>query len=250
MLFNILFKSRTAKILRNFFNIKKTNTLLDYTKKNVSVSDSFFWRIDKNFCTIFKFSDLLKFFYEDKSSKVVMIFFDDKFNLIKQLDIESLKINDKLIIDQSFLRVNEGYGSFYIFHETNQNIKSIIRNSCYTGYIYKNSIPSFVHGNLQGASKNFNKDKIKFGLAANSLSANNLYVVQNEMDFEKTEIVIINNSNTTLNFYLGIDKMTFKQGHTKIIDLKNKIVSLKSNSYLMRPIVFNYEGEFIDVYHG
>ena len=49
ILFNTLFKSKSAKIIRNLLNIKKTNLLLDYTKKNVSVSDSFFWRVDKNF---------------------------------------------------------------------------------------------------------------------------------------------------------------------------------------------------------
>ena len=31
---------------------------------------------------------------------------------------------------------------------------------------------------------------------------------------------------------------------------KVKLINIKSNSSLMRPIIFNYKGEFIDVYHG
>lgn len=251
ILFNTLFKSKSAKIIRNLLNIKKTNLLLDYTKKNVSVSDSFFWRVDKNFSTIFKFNDLLKFFYNDDSSNVILFFFDSNFNLIKQIDINSFKINENLTIDQKFLGLAEGFGSFYIFHNTKKDLKSIIRNSCYTGYTFKGSIPSFVHGNLQGATKNFDSDKIKFGLGANSLFSNNIYVVQNEMKFDKTEIIFVNNCNSNVKFYLDEDKIIMKKGHTKIIDiLDRQIISLKSNAYLLRPIIFNYKGEFLDVYHG
>ena len=29
-----------------------------------------------------------------------------------------------------------------------------------------------------------------------------------------------------------------------------KLINIESNSSLLRPIIFNYNGEFIDVYHG
>ncbi len=251
LLLNKLLRSRSGKLARNFLNIKKTNLLLDYTKKNVSVSDAFFWRVDKYFYTIFKFNNILKFFYKDELSDIRIFFYDHKFNLIKEAKIISTKANNKIDIDQTFLGLKEGYGSFYIFHSTNKNLNSIVRNSCYTGFSYKDSIPSYVHGNLQAASKNYNKNKIEFGLGAKSFLINNRYIVQNEMDYDKTEIILINNCNSKLSFYHNSKKINLEKGHTKILNLDDtKIVSLKSNSYLLRPIIFNYKKDYLDVYHG
>ena len=71
------------------------------------------------------------------------------------------------------------------------------------------------------------------------------------MKFDKTEIIFVNNCNSNVKFYLDEDKVIIKKGHTKIIDiLDRQIISLKSNAYLLRPIIFNYKGEFLDVYHG
>ena len=38
---------------------------------------------------------------------------------------------------------------------------------------------------------------------------------------------------------------------SKIIDInKNDLIEIISNCYLLRPIIFNYKKQFIDVYHG
>lgn len=251
VLFNKLFRSKTSKTLRNLFNVRKTNLLLDYTKKNISVSDSFFWRVDENFKTIFKFNDILKLFFKEDSSEITIIFFDNEFNLIKEVKLNMLNINNILTIDQNFLDLDIGYGSFYIFHNTKNNIDSIIRNSCYTGFEYKKTLPSFVHGNLHSALKNFNSEKVDFGLGATSLLNNNIYIIQNEMNYEKTEIVLINNCNKKLSIDLGFKRFSLKKGCTELINIdKIKILTIKSNSHLLRPIIFNYEGIYLDVYHG
>ena len=113
----------------------------------------FFWRVDNNFKTIFKYSDLLGIFYKKKSSKIKIIFYDKNFNLINTHELNEFDNHNYLMIDQNFINLEEGYGSFYIFHEYSNSLNVLIRNSCYTGYSYKNSIPSFVHGNLYSALK-------------------------------------------------------------------------------------------------
>jgi hypothetical protein len=251
ILFNKLFRSKTSKIIRNLLNVKKTSIILDYTKNNISVSDSFLWRVDKNFKTIFKFNDILKFYLKDNSSNIKIIFFDNKFNFIKEINLNKININNSLIIDQNFLELDTGYGSFYIFHNTSNNIGGMVRNSCYTGFEYKKAIPSFVHGNLHSALKNFSNDKVEFGIGAANLLFKNTYIIQNEMNYEKTEIALINNCNKNLDIDLGFKKFSLRKGCTIITDIsKIKIITLKSNSHLLRPIIFNYEGIYLDVYHG
>ena len=246
-----MIRSKFGKIIRNFFNIRPTPVLFDYTSKGKSVSDAFFWRVDENFVTYFRYSDILKIFYNNKSSKIKIIFYDSNFNLVKEYSISNFDSYNELIIDQNFLNIQSGFGSFYIFHETKEKLVSLIRNSCYTGYSYKSSIPSFVHGNLYGASKDFNNNKIQFGLGAKTFKKKYIYQVQNFMKFKKTEIVLTNNCNSSLDLEIGEFKMKIKKGNTRIIDIKkNDLVSIKSNALLSRPIVFNFDDKFIDVYHG
>ena len=47
-------------------------------------------------------------------------------------------------------------------YNTDNNNSSIIRNSCYTGYKFRESIPSFVHGNTITASKDLKKNNFNF----------------------------------------------------------------------------------------
>ena len=71
------------------------------------------------------------------------------------------------------------------------------------------------------------------------------------MEFDKTEIILINNCNSKINIDLNFLVTELDIGQTKIIDTKdNNIVKIKSNSMLIRPIIFNYRNNYIDVYHG
>ena len=248
---NKLFGSKISKVLRNLLNIKSTHLMLNHFEKNISVSDGFFWRVDNNFKTIFKFTDLLNLFFNQPSSEINLVFFDKKFNFIKEYTFDKIKNHNSIIIDQKFLNLNDGYGSFYIFHSTKKDINAIIRNSCYTGYSYKNSIPSFVHGNLHSASKKFNNDKIIYGLGAKLFFKKNIYKVQNFMNFDKTELILLNNCNSQIKVNLGFKEFFLNKGCVALEDAKeNKLINIRSNSSLLRPIIFNYKGEFVDVYHG
>ena len=248
---NKLFGSKASKVLRNLLNIKPTHSMLNHYEENISVSDGFFWRVDKHFKTIFKFTDLLNLFFNQPSLEINLVFFDNDFNLIKNYSFDKIKNHNSIIIDQKFLNLNEGYGSFYIFHTTKKDLNAIIRNSCYTGYAYKNCIPSFVHGNLHSAVRKFNDNKITYGLGAKLFFKKNIYKVQNFMNFDKTELIFINNCNSQIIVDLGFKEFFLNKGCVALEDAKeNKLINIKSNSSLMRPIIFNYKGEFIDVYHG
>lgn len=252
MLFlNKLLKSKNSKKIRNLLNIRPSHFLFDYSAEGMSVSDAFFWRVDENFKTIFRYSDILNIFYNEKSSNILILFYDNEFNLIKTYNNYSTKNYNNLIIDQKFLNLNKGFGSFYIFHETKKKLNVNIRNSCYTGYSYKSSIPSFVHGNLHSASKNFYNNEINFGLGAKSIYKKFIYQVQNNMKFEKTEIMLTNSCNSTINININGKKYDLNKGGVLLEIIKNKdIINIKSNSYLLRPIIFNYINKYIDVYHG
>ncbi len=50
---------------RNLINFKPVKINTDNLVKNFSVSDSFPWRTDSNYSTIFRFKDLLGFYYND-----------------------------------------------------------------------------------------------------------------------------------------------------------------------------------------
>lgn len=249
--FNSLIRNKTSKKIRNLLNIKPSHLLFDYSKTGYSVSDGFFWRVDRDFKTIFKYSDILNIFYGEKTSNVLILFYDDKFNLIKTHRNNNINDHNSLVIDQEFLKIEKGFGSFFIFHEIAKNLNTNIRNSCYTGYSFKNSLPSFVHGNLHSASKSFTGNKIEFGLGASSVYRKYIYQVQNNMKFDKTEIILINNCNSKIKIDLNFLDTELDIGQTKIIDTKdNNIVKIKSNSMLIRPIIFNYRDNYIDVYHG
>jgi hypothetical protein len=80
-----LLNIKIAIFFRNFFGIKPKLFLLNFNDKNLSVSDGFFWRTDSNYKTLFKFTNLLNFFYKDKESQIEIIFYDKNNKFIKKI---------------------------------------------------------------------------------------------------------------------------------------------------------------------
>lgn len=163
LLKNKIFRSKISKKVRNFFNIKPSFDLVDYTSENISVSDAFIWRTDNGFKTIFKFTNIIKHFYGEEEQNLRIIFFDSNNNFIKEKYINGIETSE-LLIDQNLLNNIKGYGVFYVFHNSNTYLNGIIRNSCYTGYSLNDSLPSFVHGNTIAAEQNLSNLKINYGL--------------------------------------------------------------------------------------
>ena len=68
-------RNKISKRIRNFVGLKPSFDLIDYTSKNLSVSDAFFWRTDNGFKTIFKFTNIIKFFYGENEQELKLVFF-------------------------------------------------------------------------------------------------------------------------------------------------------------------------------
>lgn len=244
-------KSKFSKILRNLFGYKPSLTVLNMNKKNLSTSDAFFWRTDNNFKTIFKFTDLLNLYFNDQGSSVDIMFYD-KFNkLLKKLRLSNINLSNKLIIDKDFMNGIEDYGTFYIFHVSNLNNNSVLRNSCYTGYSINNNLPSFVHGNLINAVKNLNDSNLEIGIGGITPFKNNIYQIQNSFIDCKLELLISNPSKKKLKILINDKKIYLEPCCSTLESFENtEVIKIISKCYLLRPIIFSYKKNYLDVYHG
>ena len=251
LLIDKVLRKPLSKKIRNFFGIKPSSDLIDYTSEGISVSDAFFWRTDNNFETVFKFTNILKYFFNVKNSTIKLVFFSNNNELIKEHNIYSPSNHSYIIINKSFLNNLESYGVFYIFHETDEKLTTIIRNSCYTGYSWNNNLPSMVHGNTMTAEMKFQNKKINYGIGSYTFFKKKTYNVQNNFEFKKKEIMLVNPTNVNISIKVNEKYLKLKKGCSKLINVnESKLIKITSKCYLLRPIIFERSGEFINVYHG
>lgn len=251
LLIKKIFRNRLSIFFRNLLGIRPSVFLLNLNKKNISVSDAFFWRTDQSYYTVFKFTDILNLFLQDNTSEIEILFYDKNNKLIKEISLSNIEISNQLIIDKNFFNGVEDYGVFYIFHKSKNNIQSIIRNSCYTGYSFNDSLPSFVHGNLITSTKSYDGRIQEYGIVGTSSFKKRTYKVQNFCKFDRTEIMIINPTKINLEIEVNSKNFLLKSCCSVIVDIgKDELIEIFSKCYLLRPIVFNYKNNFIDVYHG
>ena len=111
-----LFKLEKIIKLRNFFSINPTFFNINYLEKNISISDGFFWRVDDNFSTIFKFTNLIKFYF-NKDSNVEIFFFDNNHNYLNKITLNTKSYSEEYNIKKKIVK-NFNDGVFYIFHRS------------------------------------------------------------------------------------------------------------------------------------
>ncbi len=251
LLINKLLRNSYSKKIRNFLGIKPSSDIIDYTSNNMSVSDAFFWRTDNHFHTIFKLTNILKYFYKINDTNVKLIFFNKNNEFLKEFNLSLRKNSYEIIINKLFLNNIEDYGVFYVFHESKDKLNSIIRNSCYTGYSWKGNLPSMVHGNTITAKKKFNNSDIDYGLGGYSYFNKKIYKIQNYLISKKTEIMLINPTQKKISINVNGKNFTLKKGFSKLIDIEDdNLIKIKSNCYLLRPIIFENNNDYLNVYHG
>ena len=73
-----VFNSKLGILFRNIFNFKPVGFHFPKNLNSYSCSDLFFWRIDNNFETIFRYSDIPKIYYGIENSDVLFVFYDSK----------------------------------------------------------------------------------------------------------------------------------------------------------------------------
>lgn len=249
-----LLNNQIIKNLRDLLTLKPIYMDTEDIKKSSSVSDAFLWRTENNFKTIFKFTDLLKFFYKIKNSEVEIIFLDKNGKKIKEIKDFKIKTVNEIIIDSKFLDGIEDYGTFYIFHKTEDifNEKIILSNRCYLGFSINNNLPSFVHGNTYAVAKEFGSTKKSSNIIKNSFYLNKNYKIQNYFDnFDKVEIFLSNPTSKKVNFFINEKYYLLERSCSIMVDVSFlKEINIISNCYFLRPIIFNWKKEFLDVYHG
>ena len=249
----ILRNNKIIKI-KNFLGINPIHMSLSGIDSSASVSDAFCWRTDCNFTTTFKYSDLLNLFYNIKDSYVEIFIYSKNNDLIKKIIFNNLNFSNKLNINQELLDGIQDYGVFYIFHRLNNKTENnfILSNRCYLGFSQNNNLSSFVHGNTLAKYKNLTNDNENSDIVKTTLLTNNNYRVQNYFDkFDKSEIFLSNPTSKKITFYIKEKKFILEKGCSIIINVTNeKEINIKSNCLFFRPLIFNYKGQYIDVYHG
>ncbi len=255
-LVKILVNTNIGILLRNNLNFKPVGLKLFEKNYPTSVSDAFLWRTDNGYKTKFKYSDILNLFYKIKNSWVEFHFYSKNNELIKIEKVNDLNLSNELEISPKYLNNLKDYGTFYIYHFSENtkdlNNKDIISNRCYLGYSKNNNLYSFVHGNTHGkftsifSNKTFLTDIVK-----TSLFQNHTYTIQKCFDgFDKNELFFVNPTSKTIKFSLENKSYNLKPNCSLLVEIKNSIISIKSNCLFFRPTIFSYKEEYLDVHHS
>ena len=255
-LVKILVNTDIGILLRNNLNFKPVGLKLFEKDYPTSVSDAFLWRTDNGYKTKFKYSDILNLFYKIKNSWVEFHFYSKNNELIKIEKVNDLNLSNEFEISSKYLNNLKDYGTFYIYHFSENtkdlNNKDIISNRCYLGYSKNNNLYSFVHGNTYGkftsifSNKTFLTDIVK-----TSILQNHTYTIQKYFDgFDKNELFFVNPTSKTIKFSLENKSYKLKPNCSLLVEIKNSIISIKSNCLFLRPTIFSYKEEYLDVHHS
>ena len=243
-------------LLRNSLNFKPVSIKHFEKDYPISVSAAFQWRTDNGYKTKFKYSDILNLFYKIKNSWVEFHFYSKKNKLIKIEKVKNLDLSNELEISSKYLNNLEDYGTFYIYHFSENtkdlNNKDIISNRCYLGYSQNNNLYSFVHGNTLGKFTNiFSNKTFLTDIVKVSLFQNHTYTIQKYFDgFDKNELFFINPTSKTIKYSIENKNYELKPNCSLLVEIKNSIISINSNCLFFRPTIFSYKGKYLDVHHS
>ena len=78
------------------------------------------------------------------------------------------------------------------------------------------------------------------------------YKIQNYFkNITKSELFFANPTSKNINFKINKKKYNLKERQSLLINISNMhSIIINSNCLFLRPIIFNYKGNYIDVYHG
>ena len=166
-----------------------------------------------------------------------------------------MNYSNEIEIDSKYMDNIKDYGTFYIYHYTSDKIQReiVISNRCYLGYSKNNKLHSFIHGNTLSRFSNLahnlntNSDIVK-----TSPIQNQYYKIQKFFDgFDKNELFFANPTSKKIKFSIDEQNYNLNNGCSILIDIfKKKIVNIKSNCLFLRPTIFSYKDNYIDVHHG
>jgi hypothetical protein len=241
--------------LRNNLGIRPVPYWVPTNVARMTCSDLFFWRSDDEFQTTFRFTDLPSVYYGLKESKVLLTFYDDRGNEIRRINTVVGSTTTEFKVDQSVVGPDRAFGTFSIFHLSDDgNAKDLkVNNRCYVGYSYKNSLPSFVHGNLLAQFIDLDDDNltVRHNIAKTALRTSRYFIQKSFTLPDRSELLFSNPSVRPIWIQVGNEKKHVEPRGCVVFPLKEKgRIGVFSNLCFPRPVVFSYKNDFIDCHHG
>ena len=152
------------------------------------------------------------------------------------------------------------YGSFFAFILPNNSIDDDcvqITNRCYIGYSKDKEFYSFVHGNEIAKFVKFDNDSRSTTELFNAIrdhSKTTYYKIQKQFsNFDYNEFLFYNPTNKlTLKFIIHNEKFVIQPNETYKFNIQqtDPTLTIKSNYFWPRPIVFSYKNKYFDVHHA
>lgn len=237
------------------------------------VSDLFVWRNSNEWKTYFELMDISGLFENDQTHfnrYVTLYFFDNNGSFILDKRAELAQWQRKTIDLSAYLyNVECQHGTFCVFHshtpEVVGDLGSFLTERGYVSYCYKDApLRTYVHGNLDAISLPSGRPPRLLG---SSSYLKREYKLQHELKYPaQYEIGIVNTSPHTQKIYCHA--MSTKNNET-LSELNSDVppkgsvmfqvkthqeqasrVVIKSHLVMARPLVFRFNQQKLDVFHG
>ena len=251
-------KSRFKKQFKFLKNILSPSIRIwGSSNYNFTSSDSFFWRTDDGYTTIFRYSDIAKK-YLNSESDILLVFLDENGKYINETIYKVHDSVNSFIIDSKIVPDNQ-FGSFFAFiipRDLLGNKTTQITNRCYVGYSKDNNFYSFVHGNEIAKLIKLNGEKYKHAVSVPAIRDHNkhtsYYIQKDFTAFDYNEIFFFNplKDNIFLKINGEMVNLVSNQTLKYKFGIESSICSIESNYFWPRPIVFSYLREYFDVHHA
>lgn len=244
------------------------------TVPSAPLSDLFLWRADKEWQTYFELTNMAGMFGDEiimqDDISVDIIFFDQLGRKIGERAVTA-PLHKRKVLSISEL-LGEGYsgiGTFCVLHKkTPDSVKRLGSSLAERGYVsfrYRDiPLRSYVHGNIDAVAMGPEGEVERLG--GSSLLARE-YRLQHELRRgRRYEIALVNTSlthqriicelldNQSNNFHVTRLKANLPTGSCHVFDIpsefKSARVVIKSRLVMARPLVFCYDRDKLDVFHG
>ena len=104
---------------------------------------------------------------------------------------------------------------------------------------------SFAHGNTYAKHKKFSENKEKSEIIHTSNSKHNYKIQNNFLDVDNTELFFKSHP-VKSNFSVNDEKHYLEKNCSKLINVKKtKNITINSNCYYLRPLIFNYKKKLL-----
>jgi hypothetical protein len=92
----------------------------------------------------------------------------------------------------------------------------------------------------------------KIDIVKTSFFKNHSYKIQKFFDgFDKNELFFSNPTSKSVRFSIDNQNYKLNPGCSQLINVSNKkVINIKSNCLFLRPTVFSYKNEYLDVHHA